>query len=475
MPHNYVFRLTMLAKCRDYLITRFPALRYNAAYRRMMDYLLHPIRDDKSRWYLGHDVLRQITGGTSPNQAFLQAFQNDVLPGFAWSEPNKDNHQARTIISSGIDAVTYDYYHLAQGITHSRPGENERVYIDDGRKFSRAKKAEQTRHNDQVMRDTADDARTPIQAMILRYHADLPTNTYQALISANRADACAWVQDNFKEDDDTRRLLWGQLDCLFNFPKPYYAIPSEKTNRLYPAAGLANLSSVKREIRKILTRGCVEVDIWACHLAIIARTWHVDSLQKLLENLKSQDKKPWGWFAASLGLELTRDLKQALKQAVYSLAYGASKRNIIKAFDADSGEEAGTGKRFLELPIMQDILAARKEQCELPGIACEMSEYNDYLGDRDFGRIREQDEIRSVLSCESQKVEQELIGVVYEYAKAHKDKMQILVYSYDGVTFQISDKRPERKNAIMQSIKEAVEEKATELGLTTSVDFDDLD
>lgn len=470
MAHSYIFRRTMVKQCRDLFINKFPALKDNAAYRRMMDYLLHPIRDDKGRWYLGHDVLRQISGGNIPNQDFLQQFQRDVLPGFVWSEPSKANHQARTIIKSGIDAYDYDYYHLAQGIMHERPGEHDRVYLDDGRKFSRAKKADQTKHNDQAMRDESHNARTPIQAMILEYHADLPTNTYQSLVTANRAEACAWVQDTYKADDDTRRMLWGQLDTLINQPKPYYAVTSDKTNRLYPAAGMTNLTSVKREIRRILTRGCIEADIWACHLAVIAREWQVESLQKLLENLKGQGKKPWGYFAAELGLELTSALKQALKQAVYSLAYGASTRNIIKAFDAASGAAAGTGKRFLGITIMRDILAARKAQMQAWSITAEpLDDYGcDYCA-----VPHADDEIRSLLSCESMAIEQQLVGVIYEYAIAHKDQMQILVYSYDGVTLSIFDNRQKEKEWIKKGIKEAVERKAAELGLITSVEFDD--
>lgn len=442
MAHKPRFPLTCAKATRDYFLAQYPGLGNNKAYWRMFVYLLYPHHDDFGRWYIGINAARYIMQSDNSNSiiGFLNNFKRDVVQAFFWNEHTYGT--ARTIEESGL--TDNDESVFAAGI-----GAME-VYWECGTKWSKAKKAIDNEKDKQYMLEQAMNATHECQRTILEYHANLSPDIYTRLINKNKK----YVKDN--------EFLEKIVKAIYKMPKAIYHTVA-KTLRLYPTPGRPNLSSCKRELRRALTVGCYEIDLNNAHLAIIAKEWNVTNLTELLISLAAQGKKAWLYFAECLGVELTPIVKKALKTTIYSLCYGGGVRKIIRNAD-DMSCIPGFGKRFLSLPIMLDILKARK-------IA--MAYYN-YSYEEETGLLDKytDKEKRSLLSCDSQGIEQELAAEIYVAVAEYADYCSILVNSFDGVTMQIKDNRMVKP--ILAKVKNAVDAKAKFFGIITTIDAEEV-
>lgn len=474
---NARFPITCLSVTRQAYLEAYPKLGNNAAYWRLFVYLLHIHSNFNYDGYLGHDLIDSFTRNPAANSAidFLTAFKAEVLPGLKWAEAIKPScgkpGKARTVIQTGLTKTDIDIFIVDRESMHSK-GFKDRVYFENGQRWTKAKQAIINNEHTHTMQQEAAKARKQSQIEILTYHSLLSTNTYNRLMTCNEQKAKQYAKSI--NDSALRERLEGQIHALLHYPKPVYHVSSRDiSDRIYPMPGLTNLTSCKREIRKALTHGCIELDLRAAHLAIIAADWQIDSLQTLLTELMKKNIKPWAWFADQLNVLLTPTLKEALKQGVYSLCYGSSQRNIKEAIDINSGIK-GFGKQFLSLPIMRDILQARNkaviantnkyEQCN--------EDLYEMDGDVSVSGLNEHGEIRSLLSCSSQSIEQELIREVYKVANYYSEYCSILVYSFDGVTLHIRDKG--MKARILEVMVREVERRAGKLGLVTTLDMEEV-
>jgi len=435
--HKPHFPATCLGVTRKAYIEAYPGLKNNPAYWRMFIYLLYPNGDDEFRWYLGHDTISYIVADYKVSATtFLNEFKNNVLPNFAWAEYSKG--QARTITNSGLCELDYDIYQEDR-IAKDR---SDRVYFEDGSKWSYKKHSKIIKGLNELMIYEAAIAKHESQKIILDYHASLPTNIYTKMMEENKD-----------------RVL-SVMGTIGDYAKPFYHIASEKTPRVYPVPGNINLTNIKKDIRKAVTYGCVEADLSSAHLAIIAMDWNVEELSLLLKNLKRQDMKVWQYFANELGVELTQAVKGTLKKGIYSLCYGSLIKNIINKMNIESNITK-LGERFMKLDIIQIILKARRREMSKLKVV-ELDTYES---------PRTSQEIRSLLSCNAQAIEQDLISQVYIAAKDMK-RCKILVYSYDGVTLLINDKRA--KQQILSKLKKAVDDRAKILNVITTLEFEEV-
>jgi hypothetical protein len=306
------------------------------------------------------------------------------------------------------------------------------------------------------------------QQIILNYHADLPNNIFTKLINENRQRAFDYVLNCGKSKDE-KKALYTTIDQIYHYPKPVYRVASTKTARLYPFPGLKNLTSVAREIRKALTHGCIEADLSCAHLAIIAKEWQIQSLIKLLIDLRRQNASVWQHFTQALGIKLTANVKSVLKIGVYSLCYGGSSKSIINNINKNS-EIPMLGELFFALPIMQDILKARETVMHDNQFEFTSTEEWGFT-DIEISEENSKRQIRSLLSCQSQAIEQILIAEVYKAVAGHP-RAYILVYSFDGVTIHIN--KDDEKHSILKKLKDAVDEKAKELEIITTLEFEEV-
>lgn len=442
MKHKPRFPITCAATTRKYFADTYPGLKKNAAYWRMLVYLLYPNYDDLGRWYLGHDLIDHIAQQKTNALDFLKNFQRDVLPNLAWDEPGRG--KARTVICPGLSDMDYNVFVAGLG--------SKEVYWEDGKKWTKVKQAEDNYNAKNAMLEEAENAQYESQKTILTYHANISTRGYALLISKNKKylDALAL------NDIDLRHA-----EAICKNPKPCYHIVA-KTTRLYPNRGMPNLTSCKRTIRRALTMGCYELDLANAHLAIIAKDWNIPTLTNLLLALSREQKKVWVHLAELMAIPYTPAIKNAFKKAIYTLCYGGGLRLIYRDADKLSGI-AGFGKKLMHLPIMLDILAARKI-----ALAWTRYEMDDEGGILD---THTDIEARSLLSCESQRIEQDLIAEVYEAVNKINDAhCNILVYSFDGVTISIT--HPEKEEVMLKKIKQAVDNKIWELGIISTLEME---
>jgi len=90
----------------------------------------------------------------------------------------------------------------------------------------------------------------------------------------------------------------------------------------------ASLTTVKREVRKILTRDWVEYDLRYAQLAIVARLWRIPELLEFLEGNTS----PWTYLTRTLAPSASdkEQAKDIIKNAVYALIFGSSEKRAME-------------------------------------------------------------------------------------------------------------------------------------------------
>lgn len=95
---------------------------------------------------------------------------------------------------------------------------------------------------------------------------------------------------------------------------------SQNTARIYALS--ASVHQLPRHIRKTAFAGCIEFDAKACQVAIVAHLWDLPCLTRFLCEGKSF------WSELIAWLQLDEGYKDTLKQAVYSIIFGRTKKNV---------------------------------------------------------------------------------------------------------------------------------------------------
>ena len=257
--------------------------------------------------------------------------------------------------------------------------------------------------------------------------------------------------------EQAREKALDTLTAIKILPKPFYKF-GDTVLRLSPVG--YSLVTVAGELRGILTKDWIELDLKNAQIAVLAMLWGMEELIEWLRNGNSW----WDYLFQELGEEETPQVKDALKTATYSLCFGMKEHNIKsgKRNDLDTwGRDYGS--RFIQIPWVRKLLIKRDEALEAisrDGQAIDAYERAIDLDSRTNNR--------SVLASVAQSYEQKLIAKCFQHAQDNENKYKIVLYQYDGFSIKVTDNS--RRNAIVRELQQLVEEAAIELNIPTRLE-----
>ena len=261
------------------------------------------------------------------------------------------------------------------------------------------------------------------------------------------------------------------LDFIMEYPKPHYhADINSKTMRVSPASD--NFLGLKRELRKSLSKGCIEADLASSQFAILAMQYN----SKIAAQFIKDGKKLWNELSMFIKGEEQCDAKDKIdmKTAIYSLAFGKSVNGV---YDKNNKFYPGiihilqprNLEKMLEHEVIKDLLIQRNKwfkQIKARG------GWNDYYGN--FQAVTETRPVRSVAASVIQSLEFKIISGVFDVAKEYGDKKQfkIITFQHDGFLMIANDKR-ELKN-IMKLMQDVVKKEADKWNVITHLEYKQL-
>ncbi len=241
-----------------------------------------------------------------------------------------------------------------------------------------------------------------------------------------------------------------------------------------------------KDLRKTLTRGWVEFDLTSCQLAIAAKMWEIEEIQEFLKSGESiwiSLINYYGFDALDMKHNETARydlIKEDLKDALYSLMYGMTRKNLIADLTEDLerfGIEDG-GKTYMTHPLIKILYEARELR---------MKELNDCdTAETIFGKIihirgskfssgapddLRKEYIRSVIAQQAQAIELYLMLPVLDLAKTTKDFI-ITIFQHDGCSINFTNKSKKKK--WLNRIVASVQARADQLGILTGLEYVEL-
>ena len=332
----------------------------------------------------------------------------------------------------------------------------DRVYLD-GSKIT-ARKARTVRAAEKGIANSRP-AYGSEALFIQRYLNSLHPNLFSKNLKNNHRRTLQFVVETFKGAERQRELrILRHIECQ---PQPFYgATPKENTVRLF---SYAHIPQLRREVRKVFTKGWIEADLRCAQLAICARLWEVHSVLEFLY----QSGNIWEYLYAHLRLpkELQQEAKPALKEALYSVCYGMEAvrirsllaRNLVK-----NGVNREYARGFLPIPLIRDVLLAREEA--LQHVIADGGARTCY------GKALEiagELQARDILAQLAQSWEMKLIYPAFALT-AVNPYCKIVLYQFDGFSAQFT-RRPAGWTG---RIKEAIDARANDFGIPTWLEWD---
>ena len=343
---------------------------------------------------------------------------------------------------------------------------NGKVYFVSGKSYSYYLNRKDTNVIENTVEDSVELLDNEVSKKIARYMNNLPVGLFEEIVNNNMSDALNEIEAI--KDEDVRYQQLTILGSIADQPKVFYR-PSKNgnTDRLFGYG--ANITNLKKEVRKALTKDWVECDAKNLHLAIVANLWSVESL----ENFLATGKSFWSYIIEQLKLAQDHSptssendpeqVKKYIKEATYGLVYGMSRDNIINHLDTYFGE--GKGNIFVNDKIIKDILSARK------------AAYSYYITvgsiEDAYGRSHKvsKDNVLSIVSRVCQSYEQKLILSIFETLNEADGDFNITLYQFDGLSIKFDC----NKEYWMSRINEVFNQKAKEMRIYTSLSWSFLD
>ena len=398
---------------------------------------------------------------------YLQHFINEIIPNIAtvlvdeegrdWSKGKYTLHhdgsitkeggkQRRVIINwpSGIKEV------IRKEINKEFIG--EKVYISNGNKKNLEKERSVSKDTQNICQQEIDILNCKPAKDIAQYLNNLPLNSFTKIVeNCDYAIKVANKIDN--ENSKLQQLLI--LDLIQEAPKPFVK-PSENTDRLFGYG--ANITNLKKEVRKALTKGWYEADLKSAQLAIVAKLWNIPEVISFLQSGKSF------WKEMMAYLNVDDSAKSLIKDHTYGVIFGMSKERLVEEMDLglkEYGIENG-GNLFLQNPIISALIKGRSKYIS------KLLKEGTMIDA--FGEVFEVNKLNilSILARQAQSYEMALIYPIFELAKTTND-FSIQLYQFDGVSINFHNKK--RLKNWMSLIEACVENKANELNMYTSLEI----
>ena len=327
---------------------------------------------------------------------------------------------------------------------------NGKVYFVSGKSYSYYLNRKDANEIENTVEGSVELLDNEVSKKIARYMNNLPVGLFEEIINNNMSEALNEIEAI--KDEDVRYQQLTILGSIADQPKVFYR-PSKNgnTDRLFGYG--ANITNLKKEVRKALTKDWVECDARNLHLAIVAKLWSIGSLKEFL----SLGKSFWQHIQNALQVE-GEESKKYIKEATYGLVYGMSKKNLEERLDNQLG--VGMGKKFLAISLIKDILSARKE---VINYHINIGEIEDCFGNK-FAVTKEN--ILSLLSRVCQSYELKLIHSLFKLTDKTND-FHITLYQFDGLSIKFDA----NKEYWITELNKAFDEMALELDIFTSLSW----
>ncbi|MGB8353814.1 MAG: hypothetical protein WCD79_08015 [Chthoniobacteraceae bacterium] len=443
----------------------FPNLDKNAANWKFLQYLIFGTfdDDDTGRRIISQKIIAEIEGRLDQINnyraaTFLESFQRDVMgpDHFQWREWMKNKCRQVTKCEFPPDFAKAVEDEM-QKVNH----DEGRVYFADGTYFSRAKERIDRNRRKEAALAVQDEAICDEAREILDYMNNLPPNLFSAIReNIEQAMIVAAALPDGKKGKKVSEIQQKYLKRIADQPQPFYS-PSKKgsTVRIFGVDGC--ITSLQRDVRKALTVCWHEADIKSSQLAICAKLWHVEAVERFLDD----GGNIWHHLYDEMQIPPAKrsDIKPALKEGVYSTCYGmpesSIKGNLTKALRAKEIDQRG--QSFTESPLIGALLLAREEAMAL--IEVEGGAETCF---GDFLPTYELDE-KQILAQVAQAVELKLVHPVIRLAMT-TDDFKVVLWQHDGFSVHFT----RRPGQWLDRISEVVQDQVDELGIKTRLEWD---
>ena len=333
---------------------------------------------------------------------------------------------------------------------------NGKVYFVSGKPYTYYLNRKDTNSIEESVNNAVDLLDNEVSQQIAAYMNSLPIGLFEEIIEENLDSALLEIA-HFIEDEEVKSQQLAILNGIADQPKVYYR-PSKNNNtdRLFGYG--TNITGLKKEVRKVLTRGWFECDARNLHLAIVAKLWKIPSLQNFLASGKSF----WNLIQNALETDSVK-AKGYIKEATYGLVYGMSKKNLIARLNEQLGQ--GMGEKFLQIDLIKDILSARTEA---------MSFYMNTGSIVDaYGKSFKvtKDNILSLMARVCQSYEQKLMLSIYKLTDKCNDDFFITLYQFDGLSIKFNC----NKEKWIEKITDTFNQAAVEMEIYTTLAWSFVD
>lgn len=287
---------------------------------------------------------------------------------------------------------------------------------------------------------------------IVRYMNGVSERLFEQCTRRNRGAALK-VAAGLPQDRALRALRI--LRAIQLQPKPFYG-PSRVGRTLRVSALGQCIQRLPNEVKGSLLAGWTHFDLRSAQLAIVARDWQLDELCAWLAEPKNNI---WSELCGVFPSHAPASAKPIVKEAVYAICYGASRRRIIATLRAGLGIDDAGASAFLRHWIVRGILERRREI--LRGLAAG-HEFADAFGRKLVAADAKT--ARSAVAQHSQSQEMQLLLPAFALAERTND-FRIVLWEHDG--FSVHFYR--REERCIERIVDAVNTECHRLGYPTEL------
>lgn len=441
-PCYVPFRISASRQFRDLCLHTYPGLNHpenGQFYWRLLEYLLNSDFEDSE----GRLIIPAVTVATlakvKPNKRGFRAidhllmFSRDVFPLHDIREHRYKMQEARTVARALPKEIEAAW--LAEDAALD---DGDRVWFVDGRSAARASKYRHVVRCNEELREIAAEVNESHPAHeLITYLNGHPQTVLSRLLRSNwEAMKQAYHALPDGDEGDSKGARQSKLAChrtlhqISDFGRVLYNT-ADKTPRIYAMGSTIN--QLPRHIRKITLRGCVEFDVRACQLAIVARLWN---LPRLAHFIGQRDKSIWEEFQERVGGG--PEYKDLFKRAVYAIVFGMQRRNLHRLLlnggeNMPGLEDREKVRRFLSHGIITELLRERARQLA-------HLRRNGEIVDA-FGLVTKKKgrTLRSLMAQQVQSYEMKLMLSVLPLIKSNKNA-HIVSWLHDGITVWFTDK-----------------------------------
>lgn len=467
---------------REFCLAKYPVLRGSKRLRALFRYLCFASFHDGDTLQLvaPFRVLHQEIAPDERERDFnatalLEELRDKALPLLAWTDWSRTGRgwhgRARRILHDGFDAETRERRDAELTLRSDAAPFVGMVDFDTGERFRSYRRDRITPAawaDHRAALEVA--AMNPTQRKIVDYLDGLDGS--RLLLPRFALNRGPIEEEIAKLPEHVAHMQRRILAAVQEQPQVFYRPSAEGRTCRLNACG-DTVIGLKSEVRKAFCSGWSECDLRASQFAILASVLDAPICKALIargENL---------WRSLYLHTHQVegnppKAIKAIFKEVVYSVAFGKSAANLAR-FLRPHGLE-----RLLDHPVLQELLQLRAqwfERMENAGGAADVwGTWHAIRRGTECGPGERPRLARHIAATVIQSIELEIIAPIFDVARTHGDTYQfgIVLFQHDGATISFRA-RGKRKEKAMTLLRDAVETRARDLGVQTTLEFADLE